>query len=140
MYTLKEILNMPYKEERKFRIVGQENSSLYVDENGVLRFEADERDIEMYGDNTVVVTNELLDYKFEIIKQYISFQMAFNEWINENSTICCDNIKGITECYDGDASENDKMNTYLFYPIDIAKGKWYINNEDFNKKDNKIEK
>ena len=140
MYTLKEILNMPYKEERKFRIADQENSSLYVDENGVLRFEADKRDIEMYGDNTVVVTSELLDYKFEIIKQHIPFHEAFNKWINENITICCDSIKGITECYDGDTSENEKMNAYLFYPIDIAKGKWYINDDDFVKENNKIEK
>jgi len=134
MYTLKEILDMPYKKGRKFKVVNDEkyNTPIYVDEYGILRYEATEENIEMYGDNTIAINSNLLDWKFKIIKSYIPFHDAFNKWINENSTICCDSIKGITEYYDGDASENDKMNVYLFYPIDIAKGKWYINNEDFS--------
>ena len=126
MYTLKEILNMPHEENRRFKIIDKVednayNRPLYVDENGILRYESDKIDIEMHGDNAIVVHSEILDYKYEIIKPYVPFQIAFNEWINENSNICCDSIDGNTICYDG--YEINKMDVYCFYPSDIAKGK-----------------
>jgi len=143
MYTLKEILNMPHEENRRFKIIDKVednayNRPLYVDENGILRYESDKIDIEMHGDNAIVVHSEILDYKYEIIKQYISFHEAFNKWINENNTICCESVDGDIKYYYG--NESNKMNVYLFYPIDIAEGKWYVDNEDFNKEDNKIVK
>jgi len=140
MLTLKEILDMPYDENRAFKMVELDLGDIfdrlvYTDEDGILRYEIseqDDREGKMYGD-IVPIHSEMLERKFKIVNQYIPFMNAFNEWYFNNKTICCDCIDTSMLRY------GNKHKNYSFSPEDIAESKWYIVEDEDKENDEEEE-
>ena len=134
MYTLEEILNMPYNENRLFAMYHGETyeefcSLVYIDEDGILRYEIDDNSKEengkVYG-NVVPIHNETLDYKFQVVYKFIPFIEAFNQWYFNNKIICCKCLDTSILRYD----HEQQRHSYNFFPEDMAESKWYIEDED----------
>ena len=129
-YTLREILDMPYVEDRKFERVRLDlgdifDRLLYIDEDGILRYELSEQEElegKKYGD-FVAIDSEILDGSFKIaINKYMNFTDAFNEWYFNNKIICCECSDMSTLRYD----HKEQLHNYSFYADDIVGSKWYI--------------
>lgn len=74
VYNLYEILSMPNNKELNFKIVEEVEERIYqrvfyIDEVGVLRYEASEEEIEMNGENIPAITKEFLKYHWEVVEQ-----------------------------------------------------------------------
>lgn len=123
MYTLKEILEMPYDSDRRF--ISKNNGVIYyIDIDGILRFEATKEEMGCYGENLVCINREIFDWKFDIMKNYIPFQEAFDQWYFNNKTIYCEKENDSTKCFEGSCKD------YVFYPKEISTGKWYLDTDN----------